>query len=77
MLERETGLSRERCSALCKRHGWDHYLARTTFSLNERAKSLRKAMARQFMKLIYEDPDYVKKIYFSDETYITYSRTND
>ena len=68
MLERETGLGKDRCSQLCKRHGWNHYLARTTFMLTERSKSLRKAMALQFARKLYEDPDYIK-VRFKNDRY--------
>ena len=119
LLEQETGHSKSWCSALCKRNGWSHYLARTTFFLNDRAKSLRKMMAIQISQKIFEDKDFIKviplfkmtvtemtvtkmtvvqndryqndpypkwplpkwlffqKIYFTDETYITFTRTND
>ena len=62
LLEQETGHSKSWCSALCKRNGWSHYLARTTFFLNDRAKSLRKMMAIQISQKIYEDKDFIKVI---------------
>ena len=56
--------SKQRVSEVLHENEWSFYLRRKTFHLDDRKRGIRKAMAIQYEKLLFEDPDFVSKIWF-------------
>ena len=77
MLAKEAGISSTQCWKYLNRHDWTFYLRRKTFHLNDRKRSIRKQMAIQFERLLFEDQDFISKIFFTDETWIEFKNAND
>ena len=64
ILARETQYSTSWVSKVLDDNDWSFYLRRKTFHLDDRKRGIRKAMALQFEKLYWADPDFVSKIWF-------------
>ena len=64
-----TGKSKTRICRILKRFNWSFYLYQYSIHLTEDQKMRRMEMARQFENKIYADPSYLKRVWFSDESY--------
>lgn len=64
-----TGRSVSRVSRILSRMNWRFYLSRYSLYLTNEQKMARMRMAQQFQNRIFEDPNYLSNIWFSDESY--------
>ena len=64
-----TGKSKNRICQILKRFNWSFYLYQYSVHLTEDQKIRRMEMARQFENRIHTDPNYLNRIWFSDESY--------
>ena len=66
-----TGRSKSRVSRIIARMNWRFYLSRYTLYLTKEQKMARMRMAQHLNQKIFEDPNYLSNIWFSDESYFS------
>ena len=64
-----TGKTVKRVSKILKRFNWSFYLYSYSVYLTDDQKQRRMAMAQAFENKLHENPDYLRHVWFSDESY--------